>query len=444
MQRLALTLVLMLFISPRLSWGQAQTPIQADRGPEVFGSAELPPLVTGEEALPSNVILFSVAGETAYDDNVFSNNSDRHGDVTFGLSPRLALRQKRRRASLALDYQPSVLLYRRYSAYDATNQALQFDLQLATSPRLSFRLRDSADYMRGIFQPIAGQPITSGLTGPSQVNQTVYTPLLREFANTSRLDADYRFSRRTDIDFFGGPQEQHFSNNPGFAQNLFNMNGENAGVQFSDRLTKSSTLGLMYMYSNLEFGSVTHTIVQTGYFSWAQSLTPGLTLQLFGGPEYTHINEQATLNLGIVVLSHVFIHNDWHPTYGGTLTAQRHRTAFEFSARHAVMDGGGLLATVENTDFNAEVRQQVTRRWTVFANSDVARSRALELFLGGSKLNDASVGAGIERAFSKGLVGRLAYNFIRQRSNGEGIFLPDVNQNRVSINFYYQFKRSAI
>ncbi|MHB8655936.1 MAG: hypothetical protein ACYDA9_18895 [Terriglobia bacterium] len=438
--------ILLLFFGGAELRAQSSTPAQQPaEGPAPYGTGQQEPLEYSEHIVPRNILLFDLAEETAYDDNVLSNNANRRSDVSFGLSPRLAFLQQRQRTKLALDYQPTLVLYKDNSGYNAANQSVQFDGEFEASPRLELRLRDGARYSTGLFEPVAGEALGPALGSPATLNQSVYAPLTREFENNSRLDLKYKTSRETSITFFGGASERHFGHTGNQSGNLLNTDEESAGAEFIDRVTRTMTLGAFYLFQNMSFGNVTRSVVHSAYLSLTKETMHGFTFQISGGPQYARIRDRVVVSLlpGLAVTLNS-IETKWHGAYQGTITHTTDKTALEISAQRSVQDGGGLLATVMNTDFSGGIKRELIRHWAGVFEVDAARSQALGAAFAGSRLDSQSAGVAIEHAFTENLTGRLAYNFIRQRGTGQLPFLPDLDRNRVSFTISYQFRRKVL
>src|SRR5207245_4871590 len=143
---------ILLTLAPVGRWAQAgETPASSSPGRAPSANGDAAPLQYAPDSIRRNFLLLSMNSESTYDDNVFSTNQLRHGDLLFHLSPRIALREERKRLSLALDYLPDLLLYREAKGFDAFNHGLRLDTNFRFSPHFSLRLTDSLNYRIGIF-----------------------------------------------------------------------------------------------------------------------------------------------------------------------------------------------------------------------------------------------------------------------------------------------------
>lgn len=139
-------LVLAVFMAS-LGWAQSSQPetAQAELG-TVYGGGVQAPLRYATQSPLRNAFLFSIGEETWYDDNIFSNNANRHSDVVFSVVPRLAYLRQGQRVKWGLEFQPGFLLYREHPTYNSLNQGLAFDGQAQISPHVVVRL--SPDFSR--------------------------------------------------------------------------------------------------------------------------------------------------------------------------------------------------------------------------------------------------------------------------------------------------------
>ncbi len=430
---------LVLFSAAVAAWAQSSVPVgTGERTQSPYGNAEQPPLRLARESFPRHAFLFGLNIETAYDDDVLSNNANRHSDVTLGISPRLALRQERKRTTLALDYQPGFEFYRRTPGYNATSQGLQFDVGHRVKPRFSLRLRDSAHYRIGIFQPRSEGTFLTGLGSPSSLNETVITPRTREFQSNARLDAIYQKSQRATLALFGGELERDFRQING-GPNLFDARVASAGTEFSYRLSRTTTLGTLYIFQNLSFGTDSRATVHSGFLSAALELKPGLKVVLWGGPQYLRQRDSVTINFPTFTAHIQAFGTSWQGAYGGALTREARRVALQISVQRTVNDGGGVLTVVTNSLVHAGVRRRLARRWDAVLDGDFARTDALGALFPGGRIESQRAGLAIDRFLTDSLTAHLGYNFLHQRSFGQVPFLADVDRNRVNFGLSYRF-----
>ncbi len=438
-----LTGLVVFFAAPGL-WAQGTLSSVFAQGPSPYGNGEQPRPGYAGAASPRNLLFLSLDSETAYDDNLFSNNRLRRGDLAFAFGPRIAFLQQRKYLRVALDYQPYFLLYRRTPQYSRLNHALGLDLNYQAGPRFALRLRDSFSYQTGIFRPRSSEDFMPALGSPSNLNETVFTPLARQRANTARLDAIYQKSRRTSFTLFGSSEQRNFNGAVG-QQHLFDTRGASGGLNYLHRLGPHTSLGILYLFQNLSFGKDSRVVTHSTYASFAWRLSPTVSLEAFGGPQYARLHDRFVLVLpffgGSLILPQSIFRTQWHAAAGGTFTKRSEKTVFQISAQRVVTDGGGLLTSVTSSVVDVSLRRRLTRRWDAIWDLNAARSDALGFQFTGSSIRSQSAAFALEHSLTERLTARLGYNFIRQRTSGPVPFLTDFDRNRVSFGVFYQVRR---
>ncbi len=414
-------------------------------GPSPYGSGEKPRLDYTGHSSPQNILSFGLTGETAYDDNVRSDNRVRFGDAVFSLAGRLGFRQERKRLTFASHYEPGVQIYRDTPGLNVLNHGAGVDLNYQFTPRFALRARDSFSLMTGIFHPRTDDKLVPEMESPAHLNSSVITPLARTLENNARVDAVYQFTRRSSLDAFGGLLRREFLNVPANEVVLRNHYEANGGLQHLYRLDANTTIGTLYLLQGLHFAT-SHSTVHSGFFSLARRLATGTTLSIYGGPQYSRSSNRFTSEVDLFGLRGLLtlrsFHAGWHGAVGGSLVRESDRTAVQISARRTVTDGGGLLASVvTNTLLDVTVRQRIGRAWHASWNANASQSSAV---LFDSEIRGSSMGLALERGLTEALSARLAYNFLHQRSHGPVPLLTDIDRNRVSFGLSYRVGAIAL
>lgn len=427
-------------------WAQSDSPSPPPpAGPTPFGSGEQPGIRYAGKSFPHNVLFLSLAQETAYDDNVLNNNAQRRADESFSLGARIGFQHERKQSSLALDYQPDLLLYREVPGYNVMNQGLQVDAKYQLHPRFGLRLRDSLQYHTGIFSPRSGEDLMPGLGSPTSLNDTVFTPLARLFENNVRLDAGYQKSYRTSLTFFGGFLTRDFLGRTAAQQGLRDTQGVQAGTQYSYRLSRSDTLGVLYLLGNMHVGDASRALIHTGFASYARQFSPSMRLDVFGGPQYARLHDRFTLTLPFLTLTGQLYRTRWHAALGGTFTRQSENTVLQISAQRIVTDSGGLLVgAVSNSEVAVNVRRRLARSWHANWNLGVANSKVLDSGIWSGEIQSRNSGIALEHSLTENLTARLRYNFVHQRSAGSMALANALDRNRVSFGISWQLRAIAL
>lgn len=424
--------------------GQANS---SPAGPAPYGSGEKSAPRYSGNTTPRNALFFSVAEETAYDDNALSDNRNRQGDTTFGLAARLGFREERKGLTLALDYQPDALIYRENQHLNAFNQGLQMDAAWQPYERFKVRLRESLQYRRGLFSPGSGEDLMPALGAPTALNDSVVRPLARTFENNTRLDLAYQKSSRSAVTLFGGVVERDFHEATG--ERLRGHQGVNSGVQYVYQLSRATTLGGTYLLQTLHFEPHSRSLVQSGFFSLARRFSPGTRLDVFGGPQYARLDDRFTVELDFlgspVQLSGRIFRTRWHAAAGGVFTRSSENTAFQITAQRIVSDGGGILiGAVSNATLGLNVRRRLARRWHASWSLELARSALVDSQAYKGTVATQSSGIWLERSLTETLTARLRYNFIHQRTTGQSPLFHEIDRNRVSFALAWQVRKIAL
>jgi hypothetical protein len=393
---------------------------------------------------PRNVLMFGFNLGSSYDDNVFSSNKQRVGDASFLFGPSLNLRREGKSLSLAMDYQPHFRIYRNGSEPSALDQGLVLDASDRVNSHLTFRVRTSASYTTGIFQPSQSAEILSGLGSPSSLNQTVFTPTVKQLSLSSRIDASYQASRHDSVSFYLGQSTLDFKQQVSSERGLQNTQERDAGLRYQHRLSPHTTLGVDYRFQNIHFGQDSGTLVHSAFFSYAQQISPSLTISVFGGPQYSRLKELFSLPLDPSVLQAPVSHTDWNWAIGGALTKRLDRTVFQLTTQHQVSNGGGLVGAVVSASVGANVRRRLSRRWDAIGSGTYARNNS---FASGFPTNDyqsETAAFGLERSLTEKLSFRMGYDYLRQRGSGGALSIADFDRDLWSVQVSYRFHQIAL
>jgi hypothetical protein len=413
-------------------------------GPRTHGDGEKAELNYAGTTPPRNILALGLNVGSTYDDNIFGNNQQRVGDVAFQFGPSLNLRREGRRLNLALSYQPHFRIYRKASEENVVDQTLGFDAGYKVSSRLSFRGRTSAFYTTGIFQPNQNEEFLPGLGSPSGLNGTLFTPTARQLTWSSRIDASYQAAAHDSVSLFVGQSRLDFKQQASNAGSLQNTEQKNAGLVYQHRLSSHTTLGMDYQYEAIRFGPDSRTLVHSAFFSYAQQVSPSLTLSVFGGPQFSQLHEVIALPLGPFMfrIPVSLATSNW--ALGGTVTKQLDKTAFQLTAQHQVSDGGGLLGAVVSSSVGTSVRHRLPGRWDTIWNAGYANNSSLDTTSSRGAYQSLTAGTGLERSLTEKLSVRVGYDYIRQLSTGQSQLFGDFGRDLWSIQFSYRFHEIAL
>lgn len=417
---------------------------ERDLGPQTHGLGEKAGLSYAGTVSPRNVLLLGLDFGSSYDDNIFGNGQQRIGDTEFRIGPSLSLRREGNQVSLALSYVPHFLIYRKASELNRLDQQLGFDASYRATSRLSFRGRTNASYSNGLFQPGQNEGFVPGVGSPSNLNQTVYTPTVRQLSLSSRIDAGYQVGPHDSVDLSVGESLLNFEQQIANGGNLQNTRETNAGLDYQHQLSPHATVGADYLFQNIYFGADSRTQVHSAFFSYSQQFSPSLTASIFGGPQHSGLHELLSLSFGPFTAQIPFDDAMWSWALGGTLTKRLDRTVFQLTAQHQVSNGGGLIGAVVGTSLGASLRQRLPGRWDAVWSGNYAKNSSLGSRGPASDYQSETAGFGLEHPVTDKLSLRVGYDFLRQRGTGQGSLVGDVDRDLFSIQFSYRLHQIAL
>jgi hypothetical protein len=403
----------------------------------VYGNAEQTPLRYAGESAPANQLSLSVGVSTFYDDNVPQRNSIRVGDEAVSLTSQLALFRQTERLKLDLTYTPLGLLYRQVDQYNSLNHNAALNAVVRLSSRINLGLHEAFSYQNGLFQSLAGQPISSGLGSPTALNQTIFPYVTRTLSNTTGLDVTYVRSARTSLTFSGGFNRRQFGNQ-GAGQQLNNSWGVSGGLQYKYRVTGHTDLSLLLVHQDSTFrgggvfGNSLRFQSESTFISIGSRLSPTVTLTIFGGPQYIRILGQPAAAAGVT--------GQFQGAGGGSITKEVQKTALTLSVQRTVTDGGGVYTLVKNTGSDFGVRRRLVGRWEATVHVGVARANTALFQLASGRTDALIGGVRLDRPLSGGATLHVSYDTAHETSSGALPYLADFDRNQVAIGIDYRFK----
>ena len=416
----------------------------SQRGPEPFGSGQTGSLSYSGGSSPRNFLLVDVDAQSVYDDNVLSNNAERIGAAGFSISPRLSFRRQGKHLTFNLGYQPNLLIYQKEASRNSLDQNLRFDGDYQFTPRFDVRTHGSLLYRTGVFQPQSSEAFLPGLAPPTSLNQTVISPLTHQFEHDFGFDATYLTSFRTSFRLFGDSLQRDFSQPASQTTTLLNTNEKNAGLEYRYRLGPTSTFGALYLLQDFRFGTGRRLLSHSAFFSYTRQVSPALSVDFFGGPDYTRLHDLVILPLGIFTLHIPIFRARWHWSAGGNLTKQSDKTVYQISAQRQITDAGGFFAAAINTYVGASVRRKLSSRWDSTWSLGYTRTSDLNSTALASNIQGETASFGLDRLLTEKLTARFGYQFNRQRSRGSFRSLADFDRDFVYFGVSYHIGRIPI
>jgi len=391
-----------------------------------------------------NVLMLGLTMGSSYDDNVFGNNQRRIGDVSYLLGPTLSLRSEGSRLSLVLDYRPQFRIYRNASNLNSIDQGFIFGANYKVDSRLAFRASTLASYTSGLYQSNQNGESPFGIGSPSNLNTTVFAPTVRQLIVSSRIDVNYLTSIHDSVDLYIGQSTLNFEHDLSNNKSLENSLQRDTGLLYRHRLTPHTTVGIDYLFQNIRFGSEAKAVVQSVFLSYAQQLSPSLSLSVFGGPQYSSGYDLVALLQGPTTLRSSVSITQWSWATGGILTKRLDKTVFQLAAQHQVSDGGGLLGAVVNSAVETNLRRQLGQRWETIWSARYAHNSSLALPLSQGGYESLTVGVGLQRSLTERLSLGVRYDLVRQNGTGQSALFGNFDRDLWSVQLSYRFHRISL
>jgi hypothetical protein len=429
--------ILVMWLPPGV---RAQTPSPIVAGPTqpvIFGNGLQTPLRFAGESTPTNQISLTFGASTFYDDNVLQENRDRISDEGAFFNSTLSFLRQTENLSFDLSYQPAFLLYKNTDQLDRLNDLGTLNLNYWLSPRFVIGLFDTISYQNGAFQSAVGQPILSGLSSPTSLNQSIFPYTVRTLGNTSGLNLTFVKSHRTSFTLSGSYNELKFGSQQTPGETLYNSREASGGFQYQYRVTEHTSIGIAVLHQDSTysggtgFGSDRRFQIESAFFSSQSHLTPTVTLALFGGPQYTSSFGQA---VGGGTL------RQFQGAGGGSITKELNKTAVDASIQRVTSDGGGLYTLVENTMATFGLRRRLVGLWEASLRAGATRVDTSLLQLGSGTAESLMAGVDLVRPFSNGTKFHVSYQSIHQLTSGTVPFAARYDRDVVTVGIDFRLK----
>jgi hypothetical protein len=405
----------------------------------VFGNGLQTPLRFAGESIPTNQISLSMGATGFYDDNVLQRNSLRIADEGVNFNSDLTFLRQTENVTFSFDYQPAFFLYNNTKQLDRLNHLGTLNLTFRLSTRWNVGLYDTISYQNGAFQSLTAQQITSGLSSPTALNQSLIPYNIRTLANTSGLNLTFVKSHRTSFTLSGNFDARQFGSQQIVGQSLYNNREASGGFQYQYRVTEHTSFGLVLLHQDSTykggtgFGSDRRFQNESVFASVESHVAPTVTLALFGGPQYVSLFGQSASG-GVL--------RQFQGAGGGSITKEVKRTALDLSLQRVASDSGGLYTMVENTSVTFGVRRRLVGRWEAGLQGGAARADTSLLQLGKGRVDSLQGGFDLMRPLSNGATFRVSYLNAHQLTSGT---LPiSVNYDRDLVTVAIDFRLKAI
>jgi len=420
---------------------EVSTPATTDSGPMVAPaplSGEAYSMDFSSETQRSNYLRGGLVFGAAYDDNLQATaNGNALSDVSYSISPTIALDITRSRLSWNVVYSPGFTFYQKYSGLNQSNENLATRFSYRLSPHVTFNAQEAFAKSSGTLNQPCQNEIGSSCGTLESPNSSVIAPIADTLTDSSNAQISYQFSPGGMVGLTGNFSELHY---PNAAQvpGLYGSSTTGGGGFYTHRLSGKHYIGATYQYQKY----LTHPdglFTQPGLGTQAQSLMlfytlylkKALSFSLFGGPQYTYSYG------GQLPAFH-----SWSPGGGATLNWQGQHNSLLVSYNRKISDGGGLQGAVSFNGADASFRHQFGPAWSGGVGADYSVNRILDpLVAGGVGGHTLSGNVSLQRIFGEHFYATAGYLRSHQTYNSIAALAVAPDRDRVWVSVGYQFQR---
>ncbi len=424
--------LLLFFLVPSALWAQGNVPMPA--------SGEMPPVTTGSEFTPTNVIVGGVTVSGGYDDNLLNSVTNPQGGAEFYVTPSISFEQTRKRMFWTLSYSGGLGITQRFTDRNQLTQQLSGAVSYRVSPRLNVHFRQDWSVTTDPFARFGNNLFLPELGPLNQPNDTVPLPYARRSQKESSVIVSYVLSPHNIMGVSGSYYDQHFDNvvTATAGSQLIQSSGGSGSFFLSHQFSPRESAGFEYNFLDLSF-SQGHAVTHSFLFTNQLSLTSRTKLVFFIGPEYVLLHDQVALNFAFFVIHFNVNAQSWSTAGGAVYSWTGNRTAAQVSLTREVSDGGGLSGAVRLTSASVSVRRRLTNRWTANVGAQYSDNRALDLSNSALSLHVASGDVGLSRQMGPNLA--LGFSYARLQQTGTALGQTFGNHNRFQASLDYRFMR---
>ncbi len=399
-----------------------------------------PPPVSGESYptgglgdTRSNYLRYGLTFSTAYIDNTIGGPTPV-SDISYSVSPTIALDKSIPRLHLLLTYSPGFTFYQRFSRLDAADQNVGINVGYRLSQHVSVNFADTFQKSSSVFnQPdfTSANPVSGS---PEPPTQAVIAPLAEQLTNTASTGLTYQYAANSMVGVSGRFSDLHFPNSeevPG----LYDSSSVGGSAFYDHRLSRKQHLGVSYQYSRIlayPSGAQSQTETHSIYLSYTFYVMPRLSISVSGGPQYSSVAQSPQPAF-----------TSWTPAVTASMGWQGHRASFAASYSRMVTAGGGLVGAFHSNTANASAHWQIARTWSVGSGASYAIYENLTpfFFLSNTGGHSVSGSVSIQHPIGEHFSANVGYTRLHQSYGGIAIIANTPDTNRESITISYRFAR---
>ncbi|MGB7285163.1 MAG: hypothetical protein WBE13_23090 [Candidatus Acidiferrum sp.] len=258
-------------------------------------------------------------------------------------------------------------------------------------------------------------------------NQSILSATGQQISNTGAAQATYLVSRRSSITVnatYGLLRYVNSSN--------FDSNNPTAGIGYSYELTRNDSIGVQYRFGSFQFPGNPQAIgIQVGQLEYGRKITGQLSVQLFGGPEYTAVRVPVSGQSNRLVGSG-----------GATLLYGWRRSQLSLIYNSGVTAGSGIFTGANTNMVTASLGRSLTRIWQGSIDGGFAKNAALLNYTAQTPIHYTSwfAGAGVSRPFGRDTTLSLGYRAEIEDTNGTVCSVPACGSSYLQHSIWLSFQ----
>lgn len=404
-------------------------------------SGQTYPMALGSEER-SNYLRAGFSFTTAYTDNALAGLASHPiSDISYSISPMIALDESTSRLHAVLSYAPGYTFYQKTSELNAQDQNASIQFQYRLSPHVTFSAMDGFHKTSNILNQVPDQSsgIVSG--GVQQPNFSVFSPIANQLNNSGNVGLSWQYSLNDMIGGNGTFSNLHYLDQaqvPG----LFDSSTQGGEVFYSHRVANGQYIGATYSYQRLlayptEGLSETQTHAAMFFYTFAPP-TSRFSISLFGGPQHADTVQPADPALGLPASEF----KSWVAAAGGSLGWQKPLTALALSYSHMISSGSGLIGAVKLDAATFSVRQQLTKTLNGSVAGSYTQNNVIGNPLSGAYNGHTVLGTvSLQQMIGQHLSAQLGYTRMHQNYSNIPVLSANPDTNREFITISYQFSR---
>jgi len=273
-----------------------------------------------------------------------------------------------RHTHIGLDYHANYTYYSSNSAYSSFSQGLGFGLSHQISRHIKFNLREALGWFSfnnpsvGLTETVPFDPSQSAIpTSDFYYTRTIYS--------TTQADLVIQKSTRLSFDMGGGLFITRYASSA-----LYGVTGENAVGDVQYRLSRGTTIGANYSFTNYSFtGILSSTEIHGASLTVAKRISRTVEFSGYGGfmraetkfIQSVPVDPNVAALLGITFTSTLVHRINWVPNFSGRLSKTFARGVLYVAGGESVLPGNGLFLTSRTASVTGGYGYTGLRRWSL-------------------------------------------------------------------------------